>query len=62
MGETFYVEEDIVKIIQNGNEFIGACMIGGKRIGKNEEAVKGKISNGKLEKTFISYPIDQIAF
>jgi hypothetical protein len=32
------------------------------RIGKNEEAVKGKLSSGKLEETFISYPIDQITF
>ena len=37
-------------------------MIGGKRIGKNEEAVKGKLSSGKLEEIFISNPIDQITY
>lgn len=62
VGETFDVTEDVVKIVQNGNQFIGRCMIGGKRIGKNEEAVKGKISSDKFEETFISYPIDQITF
>ena len=62
VGETFDVTEDVVKIVQNGNQFIGRCMIGGKRIGKNEEAVKGKISSNKFEETFISYPIDQITF
>ena len=62
VGNTFDTEEDIVKIIQKGNEFVGRSMIGGKRIGKNEEAVKGKLSSGKLEETFISYPIDQITF
>ena len=61
-GTTFDAQEDIVKIIQKGNEFIGTCMIGSKRIGKNEEAVKGRLSNGKLEEIFISDPIDQITF
>ena len=55
VGNTFDAEEDIVKIIQKGNEFVGKSMVGGKRIGKNEEAVKGKFSSGKLEETFISY-------
>jgi hypothetical protein len=62
VGNTFDAEEDIVKIIQKGNEFVGKSMIGAKRIGKNEEAVKGKLSSGKLEETFISVPIDQITF
>jgi hypothetical protein len=62
VGNTFDAEEDIVKIIQKGNEFVGKSMIGGKRIGKNEEAVKGKLSSGKLEEIFISVPIDQITF
>ena len=58
VGNTFDTEEDIVKIIQKGDEFVGKCMIGGKRIGKNEEAVKGILSSGKLEEAFISHPID----
>jgi len=62
VGNTFDAEEDIVKIIQTGNEFIGKCMIGGKRRGKNEEAVKGKLSNDKFEEVFLSYPIDQVTF
>ena len=62
VGNTFDAEEDIVKIIQKGNEFVGKSMIGGKRIGKNEEAVKGKLLSGKLEEIFISVPIDQITF
>ncbi len=62
VGATFDAEEDIVKIIQKGNEFVGTCMIGSKRIGKNEEAVKGKLSSGKLEEIFISDPIDQITY
>jgi hypothetical protein len=62
VGTTFDAEEDLVKIVQNGNEFIGTCMIGSKRIGKDEEAIKGKLSNGKLEEIFISDPIDQITF
>lgn len=62
VGNTFDTEEDIVKIIQKGNEFVGKSIIGGKLIGKNEEAVKGKLSNGGLEETFISFPIDQITY
>ena len=62
VGNTFDAEEDIVKIIQTGNEFIGKCMIGGKRRGKNEEAVKGKLSNDKFEEVFLSYPLDQVTF
>ena len=62
VGNTFDAEEDIVKIIQKGNEFVGKSMVGGKRIGRNEEAVKGKFSSGKFEESFISYPIDQITF
>jgi hypothetical protein len=62
VGNTFDAEEDIVKIFQKGNEFVGKSMIGGKLIGKNEEAVKGKLSNGRLEETFISFPIDLITF
>ena len=62
VGNTFDAEEDIVKIIQKGNEFVGKSMIGGKLIGKNEEAVKGKLSNGRLGETFISFPIDLITF
>ena len=62
VGATFDAEEDIVKIIQKGNEFVGTSMIGGKRIGKNEEAVKGQLSSGKLEEIFISNTIDQITF
>jgi len=35
VGNTFDAEEDIVKIIQKGNEFVGKSMVGGKRIGRN---------------------------
>lgn len=62
VGESFDAEECVVKIVQNGNEFIGRCMNATKRIGKDAEAVKGKITSGKLEETFVSYPIDQITF
>jgi len=62
VGNTFDAEEDIVKIIQKGNEFVGKCMIGGKRIGKNEEAVKGILSSGKIEEKFVSYPFEQTTF
>ena len=34
----------------------------GKRIGKNEEAVKGKLSGAKLEEAFISHPIHPVTF
>ena len=61
-GESFDAEECGMKIVQNGNGFIGRCMNGTKRIGKDEEAVKGKIASDKLEETFVSYPIDQITF
>lgn len=62
VGTTFDAQEDIVKISQKGNVFLGTCMIGTKRIGKNEEAVKGKLSSGKLEEIFITDPIDQITY
>ena len=61
-GESFDAEECVMKIVQNGNGFIGRCMNGTKRIGKDEEAVKGKITSDKLEEAFVSYPIDQITF
>ena len=62
VGTTFDAQEDIVKISQKGNEFLGTCVIGTKRIGKNEEAVKGKLSSGKLEEIFITDPIDQSTY
>ena len=62
VGTIFDAEEDVVKIIQKGDEIIGTCMIGGKRIGKNEEAFKGKLLGGKLEETFLSYPIHPVTF
>ena len=61
VGNTFDTEKDIVKIIQKGNEFVGTCMIGGKRIGKNEEAIKGRLFGDKFEEAFISYS-DVITF
>jgi len=55
VGNTFDTEKDIVKISQKGSEFVGICMIGGKKIGKNEEAIKGRLSGDKFEEAFISY-------
>ena len=60
--ETFDAEAHVIKIDQNGMEFVGISLTEGKRIGKNEEAVKGKLSGKMIENAFISYVSNPITF
>lgn len=55
-------EKDIVKISQQGNQFIGIKTIGGKFVGKNEDLIKGKLLNRMVEEVFVRYPHDPITF
>lgn len=55
-------EKDIIKISQQGNQFVGIRTIGGKLVGKNEEMVKGKLSYKMVDEVFIRYVSDPITF
>ncbi len=51
-------EKDIIKISQQGNQFVGIRTIGGKLVGKNEEMIKGKLSYKMVDEVFIRYVSD----
>ena len=55
-------EKDIIKISQQGNQFVGIRTIGGKLVGKNEEMIKGKLSYKMVDEIFIRYVSDPITF
>ena len=55
-------EKDVIIISQQGNQFVGIRTIGGKFVGKNEEMVKGKLSNKMVDEVFIHYVSDPITF
>ena len=55
-------EKDIIKIFQEGDQFVGIRTIGGKLVGKNEEMIKGKLSYKMVDEIFIQYVNDPITF
>jgi len=55
-------EKDIIKISQQGNQFVGIRTIGGKLVGKNKEMIKGKLSYKMVDEVFIRYVSDPITF
>jgi hypothetical protein len=55
-------EKDIIKISQQGNQFVGIRTMGGKLVGKNEEMIKGKLSYKMVDEVFIRYVSDPITF
>ncbi len=45
--------EDIVKITQNGNQFVGIYLLNGDRLaGKNKEKIKGKIKGNVISEVY----------
>jgi len=42
--------KDIVRIKQEGNQFVGIKLIGDERVGKNQEAVKGELEKNRFRK------------
>ena len=55
-------EKDIIKISQQGDQFVGIKTIGGKFVGKNEEMIKGKLLNRMVDEAFVRYAHDPITF
>ena len=56
------IEKDIIKISQQGNQFVGIRTIGGKWVGKNEEMIKGKLLYKMVDEVFINYMSDPITY
>ena len=53
--------EDIVKITQNGNQFVGIYLLNGDRLaGKNEEKIKGKIKGNVISEVYF-YDVEDFA-
>lgn len=52
------IENDIIKITQVGDWFVGIRSIGGKFIGKNEEIIKGKIVYKMIDEAFLHFVSD----
>ena len=48
------VSEDVIKITQEGNKFVGIKMIGNQWVGKGEESIKGELDGGGF-KSFEGY-------
>ena len=45
--------EDIIKITQNGNQFVGIYLLNGDRLaGKNKEKIKGKIKGNVFDEVY----------
>lgn len=55
-------EKDIIKISQQGNQFVGTRTMGGKWVGKNEEMIKGKLLYKMVDEVFINYMSDPITY
>ncbi|MCP3874116.1 MAG: hypothetical protein GY699_13270 [Desulfobacteraceae bacterium] len=56
------IEKDIIKISQQGNQFVGVRTNGGKWVGKNEEMIKGNLSYKMVDEAFIHHVSDPITF
>ncbi len=53
--------EDIVKISQNGNQFVGIYLLNGDRFaGKNKEKIKGKINGNVIDEVYF-YDVENSA-
>lgn len=61
-SKEYLLEKDVVKIVQNGNDFVGVRLIGGRHVGKNDEWIKGRIVNGIVESVSIRYTGDPVTF
>jgi len=61
-AKVYQLENDVVKITQTGNDFVGIRLVGGKHVGKNDEWIKGRIVNGIVESVSIRYTGDPITF
>ena len=55
-------EKDIIKISQQGDEFVGVRSVGGKFVGKNEEMIKGKLVYKMVDEVFINYMSDPMTY
>ncbi|MDX2413674.1 MAG: hypothetical protein QNK33_00665 [Bacteroidales bacterium] len=56
------IEKDIIKISQQGNQFVGIRTNGGKWVGKNEEMIKGKLLYKMVDEVFINHMSDPITY
>ena len=52
--------KDIVRIKQEGNQFVGIKLIGDQLVGKNQETVKGELGKNRLRKVH-AFGYDTIA-
>ena len=53
--------EDVVKITQNGNQFVGIYLLNGDRFaGKNKEKIKGKINGNVIDEVYF-YDVENSA-
>jgi len=55
-------EKDVIKISQQGDQFVGVRTIGGKFVGKNEEMIKGKLKYKMVDEVFVRYVSDGVTF
>jgi len=46
-------KKDIVKITQEGNQFVGIKLVGDEIVGKNQETVKGELEKNGFRKVYI---------
>ena len=51
-GEDQEIKKDIVKITQEGNQFVGIKLIGDEIVGKNQETVKGELEKNGFRKVY----------
>jgi len=55
--------EDVVKITQDGNQFVGIYLLNGDRVaGKNKEKIKGKIKGNIIDEVYFYDVIDSTSF
>jgi hypothetical protein len=57
-GEAKQSSKDIVRITQEGSQFVGIKLIGDEWVGKNKEAVKGELEKNGFRKVYaVAYDI-----
>jgi len=55
--------EDVVKITQDGNQFVGIYLLNGDRVaGKNKEKIKGKIKGNIIDEVYFYDVTDLTSF
>jgi len=52
-GEDTQSSKDIVRITQEGNQFVGIKLIGDRWAGKNQEAVQGELEKNRFAKLYV---------